>query len=219
MKKILAFNGSPRLNGNTSLLLKQFLNGVSENTKYFEEINTTNLNIEYCTGCLRCNLVKKCTIRNDNWNEISEKIIESDILVFATPIYFHHVTASMKKIIDRFRSFINVKITENGIDHTPHFFWKKDFVLILPLGSSDSSDTKPVIELFEYLVKILGNENKLHIIIATRLGIARHIEKTTAELQILYSKINLNPDLAESDFVKNQMILKQCFDLGEKLSQ
>ena len=154
MKKIVAFNGSARVNGNTHFLLKSFLEGAEKSGAEIEKVNAHEINLDYCTGCLRCNLIKRCSIRGDEWNELSAKILESDVLVFATPIYFHHVSGQLKKIIDRFRSFVHVQITESGLKHTPHLEWDKDFVLLMSLGSSSDADAKPVIELFKYILKL-----------------------------------------------------------------
>lgn len=218
MKKVLAFNGSARKHGNTGYLLDSFLSGVEKSGGKLEIIEAHKANLEYCTGCLRCNLVKRCTIRGDEWPELSAKILESDVLVFATPVYFHHVSAQLKKIIDRFRSFVHVQITETGLKHTPHTNWKKDFVLLLSLGSSSDEDAKPIIELFKYMVKLLGSENRLHVITAKRLGVIKQLVKTSEELQALYPKLGLPVSLAETDFEKNKKILQQCFDLGKDLS-
>ncbi len=218
MKNVLAFNGSARKYGNTAYLLKQFLEGAHQTNAKTEEIHAHELNLDYCTGCLRCNLVKRCTIRGDEWNELSSKILESDILVFATPIYFHHVSAQLKKVIDRFRSFVHVQITETGLKHTPHSEWEKDFVLILTLGSSNKEDAQPVIELFRYMVNIMGPKNRLHVLTATRLGVIKQVVKTKEELVELYPKLGLPKELAEADYEKNQKILQQCFDLGKQLS-
>lgn len=218
MNKILAFNGSARKNGNTHFLLEAFLNGVEQSGVSINIVDTHKVNLTFCTGCLRCNLIKRCSIHGDEWNSISAEILEANILVFATPVYFHHVTAQLKKIIDRFRSFVHVQITETGLKHKPHVKWNKDFVLLLSLGSSGNQDAQPVIELFKYMVKILGRENRLHTIVANRLGVAKQVVKTKKELQLLYPKLGLPDSLAENDFAKNQKILQDCFDLGKKLS-
>lgn len=218
MKKILAFNGSARKFGNTWYLLQAFQKGVEKSGGCFEVIEAHKVNLEYCTGCLRCNLIKRCSIRDDQWNEMSNKILESDVLVFATPIYFHHVSAQLKKVIDRFRSFVHVQITETGLKHTPHTEWNKDFVLLLSLGSSSDEDAQPVIELFRYFVNMLGLQNRLHIITATRLGVVKQVVKTEEELSELYKKLGLSESLVEGDFEKNQEILKKCKEFGKKLS-
>lgn len=217
MKKIIAFNGSARKNGNTYFLLNSFLQGAekSEVTK----VKAHEIDLDYCTGCLRCNIIKRCSISGDNWNELSSTILESDVLVFATPIYFHHVSGQLKKIIDRFRSFVHVQITESGLKHTPHKLWEKDFVLLLSLGSSNDEDAQPVIELFNYMVSILGPKNRLHVITATRLGVVKQVIKNENELAELYLKLGLPDSLVNDDVKNNQRILKECFELGEKLSK
>jgi len=218
MKNIFAINGSPRPNGNSKFLLDSFLDGAKQNTTVISSVSSHKLNIANCTGCLRCNLIKRCSIRNDDWKDISEQILDSDVLVFASPVYFHHFPASLKAIIDRFRSFIKVSITEKSIDHQPWTEWNKDFVLLLSMGSSDDIDAKPIIELFEYMIKILGPKNKLHIITATRLGVSQQITFDKEELEKLYSKINLPEQLAAQDAVRNTSILEQCYELGNKLA-
>ena len=218
MKKILVLDGSTRKQGNTAALIQKFTEGAQANSVEVEHILAKDLNIKYCNGCLRCNLVKRCSIRDDDWAELSQKINDADVLVFASPIYFHYVTAPLKNIIDRFRSFVHVQITETGLIHTPWNNWSKDFVLLLSLGSSDDSDAQPVIDLFEYMKEVMGDNNKLHVIKATRLAVIKQVQKTEDELKELYPKLMLDENLAKADFKNNQDILKKCFDLGNKLS-
>ncbi len=219
MKKIVAFNGSARKNGNTHFLLNSFLEGAEKSGADYDKIDAHEINLDYCNGCLRCNLIKRCSIRGDEWNELSTKIIDSDVLVFATPIYFQHVSGQLKKIIDRFRSFFHVQITETGLKHTPHVEWDKDFVLLLSLGSSNNEDAQPVIELFKGFIEILGPKNRLHVITATRLGVTKQVIRTEAELAALYPKLGLPLNLVEDDYSKNQKTLNKCFKLGQKLSK
>ncbi|HAF29492.1 MAG TPA: hypothetical protein DCG75_10635 [Bacteroidales bacterium] len=219
MKKILVLDGSTRKFGNTSILIESFLEGAKSNTPYINQFLAKDLNIKYCNGCLRCNLIKRCSIRDDDWADLSTKIDEADILVFASPIYFHYVTAPLKNIIDRFRSFVHVQITETGLIHTPWNNWNKDFVLLLSMGSSDDSDAQPVIDLFEYMKEVLGENNRLHVIKATRLAVIKQVQKTEDELKELYPKLMLSETLAKSDYKKNQDILKTCFNLGKQLSK
>jgi len=215
--KILAFNGSPRRNGNTSLLLNKMLSGAQEVGAFAEEIIAEQVNLKYCKGCLRCNILKKCVIHNDDWTELSRKILEADTLIFATPIYFHHVTAPLKKIIDRFRSFIHVQITEHGLIHTPWQKWRKQFVLILCLGSSVEDDAMPVIDLFKFLTSELGRDNKVLSIVGTRLAIANQARMSKQKLSALYSKLKLPLHLVEKDYHRNQNLLKRCYEIGEEL--
>ena len=219
MKKVLILDGSTRKQGNTSFLIQHFMDGSRENTSNIEHVIAKDIDIKYCNGCLRCNLVKRCAIRGDDWEDLSAKINEADVLVFASPIYFHYVTAPLKNIIDRFRSFVHVQITETGLIHTPWKNWNKDFVLLLSMGSSDDSDAQPVIDLFNYMKEVLGDNNRLHVVKATRLAVIKQVQKTSEELKELYPKLQLNENLAEDDFLKNQEVLKICYDLGKSLSE
>lgn len=218
MKKILAFNGSPRPAGNTTHLLNAFIHGVNENGATPEVYHSHQMNIKDCTGCLRCNVLKRCSVTGDDWAEVSQKILESDVLVFASPIYFHHLPASLKSILDRFRSFAHVQITESGLIHTPHQEWKKDFVLLLSQGSPDPVDAQPVIDLFKYICSIMGSGNKLHVITGTRLAMVNHVIKNEEELVQMYRKSNLPMHLAEADYKKNMALLEECTLLGRTIS-
>lgn len=218
MKRILAFNGSPRISGNTEFLLQSFLDGAGESSDLLEVIRPHELELKHCAGCLRCNILKRCSLRDDDWAEVSEKIEEADVLVFAAPVYFHHVPGPMKTMLDRFRSFVHVQMTPEGLLHTPHKKWNKDFVLILTMGSSDPVDADPIIELFEFVCDMLGSANKLHVIKASRLGMAKQVIKTKEELRKLYEKLRLPPGLANIDAERNKELMKECRLLGEKLS-
>ena len=215
--QILAFSGSPRRKGNSSILLAEMLRGAKEAGAQIEEIIAEEVDIKYCKGCLRCNLLKRCAIKDNDWPELSQKILDADVLIFATPIYFHHLTAPLKKILDRFRSFLRIQITETGLKHTPWHEWKKDFVLILTLGSYSNADAQPVIDLFKYITTILGPENRLHSVIGTRLAVVNQVKMTEKELQALYPKLKLSGHLIEQDYQRNQELLKKCYELGEKL--
>jgi len=218
MKKVLILDGSTR-KGNTSIMVEHFINGASNITNNIEHVLVKNLNIEFCNGCLRCNLIKRCSISGDDWKDLSQKISDADILVFASPIYFHYVTAPLKKVIDRFRSFVHVQITEDGVKHTPWNAWQKDFVLLLSMDSSNDIDAQPVVDLFEYIKEVMGEGNRLHIIKATRLAFVNQIQKPSEELASVYKKLNLPEELAIPDAHKNKALLESIEKLGFDLTR
>ena len=215
--KILALNGSPRRNGNTSAMLAQLRRGAEENGAIYEEFIADQLNLQYCTGCLRCNLIKRCSIKNDDWPSLSERIPDADVLVFATPVYFHHVSAALKKVIDRFRSFMHVQMTETGLIHTPWRQWQKHFVLVLSLGHQTEDDAQPVIDLMKFMIEVLGTQNRLTTIIGTGLGKAGQVTMNQSELLGFYKKIQMPEHLAEPHFQRNQALLERCYQLGKSI--
>lgn len=216
--KVLILNGGMRKGGNSSLLAAEFAKGCRALGAEVEEFVAKDMNISCCTGCLRCNIIKRCSIQNDDWSLLAEKISAADVLVFATPVYFHHVTAPLKKVLDRFRSFIHVRITESGLVHTPWQEWKKKFVLITSMGSPDKAESKPIRELMEFMCEVMGTENSLTVIEGTRLAVPGQILKTQEELETLYAKMELPVSLAGGDYIKNQELLERCFGEGVSVS-
>jgi NAD(P)H-dependent FMN reductase len=214
---IVAFNGSPRRKGNTTLLLHEFMRGAQEAGADTEELIAEELQLKYCRGCLRCNVLKRCSITADDWGAVSQKIVRADVLVFASPIYFHHLTASLKKVIDRFRSFIHVQITENGLRHTPWQQWKKQFVLLLCLGSPVADDAQPVIDLFSFLAQELGHDNSLTTIIGTGLAVVNQVQMNREQLEALYNELQLPVNLAEPHYFRNKYLLEKCYSRGREL--
>lgn len=215
-RRILALHGSPRANGNSSQLLNAFLRGADENAAQTETIFAHQLKLNHCRGCLRCNLVKRCVLRNDDWEELSQKILAADVLVFSTPIYFHHVPAPLKTIIDRFRSFIHVQILEDGLRHTPWQQWAKKIVLMMSLGSPQEDDALPVINLFQFICQEMGSTNQLSWLVGTRLAVANQIIMDEIQLAGLYEKLKIPIKLAAADHRRNQQLLEQCYNLGKQ---
>jgi len=72
-------------------------------------------------------------------------------------------------------------------------------------------------ELFRYIAAILGPENRVHIIKATRLAAAGQVLKSRDDLAKVYARMEIPVYLAEQDYRKNQQTLKNCYDLGNNL--
>jgi len=103
MKKFCILMGSPRLNGNTTQLLKPFMQALVNNGCVAEYITLMDKNILPCKGCFACQHVDDsfgCVIKDDV-AQIMDKIMAADCIVFATPIYTWFCTAPMKALLDR----------------------------------------------------------------------------------------------------------------------
>ncbi|HAK44663.1 MAG TPA: hypothetical protein DCO79_01910 [Spirochaeta sp.] len=214
--KIIAFDGSPRKNSNSAMMLKAFIKKLEEGDeiKYYK---TDDLDLQPCRGCVMCNALKSCIIRKDYWQVLSKEILEADVLAFSSPIYFHHTTSSMKKLIDRFRSFINVQITEDGIIHRPHENWSKKFFLFTAHGSSSTEDAQPLVDLFNFIIESLGDGNELKYINAVRLAASGQIRFNEERLKQIYGKLGLPENLASEDLKKNEEWLKTAEHFAEEL--
>lgn len=100
MKKILIISSSPRKNGNSELLVKEFANGALEKGNQVEIIYLREKQYSFCKGCLACQKIKHCVI-DDDAVEIASKMHDSDIIVFATPVYYYSVSGQLKTMLDR----------------------------------------------------------------------------------------------------------------------
>ncbi|MCF7940739.1 MAG: flavodoxin family protein [Spirochaetia bacterium] len=102
---ILVFFGSARKQGNTAELLQMFLKGTAEGPQVTTEIiDAYTTPVAPCRDCRWCWKHPGCCI-DDYAQVIYGKIEQADLIVFATPVYFHSVPAPLKTIIDRFQTY------------------------------------------------------------------------------------------------------------------
>jgi len=215
--KILAFKGSPREKGNSSIMLDRFLDGCKKSDGDIKTFKSGELNIKPCAGCLRCNLIKRCSLRGDDWEQLSSEILGADIIVISSPVYFFNFPSELKGIIDRFRSFIHVRITGDGLIHTPWTEWRKKFVLLLSMGSPDENEGADIIKVMKFIVKELGENNELYTFNGKRLAVRGQIEFDLNKLKSLYKKLQIPVKLAEHDHIRNRELLSHIYSLGTEL--
>jgi multimeric flavodoxin WrbA len=98
--KVLAISASPRKAGNSDVLCDRFLEGAKESGHDTEKIRLVEKNISPCVSCYGCNKTKTC-VKKDDMSEILSKLIDADVIILATPVYFYCMDAQMKMMIDR----------------------------------------------------------------------------------------------------------------------
>lgn len=99
-KNILILSGSPRKGGNSDLLCDEFARGAAEAGHRVEKIRVAEKNIGYCRACYACKNTGKCVIQDD-MAEVLQKMIDADVIVLASPVYFYAIDAQLKAVIDR----------------------------------------------------------------------------------------------------------------------
>ena len=117
--KVLGISASPRVEGNSDLLLRQALAGAEAAGAETEYIRLRDLNIAPCIECNSCYKSGACVVEDD-YQMLSSKMLEADRLIFATPIFFMTVCAQAKALIDRCQCL-----------------WAKKYVLKQPLITGD----------------------------------------------------------------------------------
>jgi len=100
--KVIAFNGSAREDGNTSILIRYVLGELKKEGIETEVFNLAGKNIHGCRACRKCfeNENKQCVVKTDVLNECIEKMIEADGIIMGSPTYFTDVSTEMKALID-----------------------------------------------------------------------------------------------------------------------
>ena len=98
--KVLGISTSPRIKGNSDLLLHRALAGAESAGAGAEYVHLSDYRIGPCIECNACYNTGECKVRDD-YQALLKKILDADRLVFATPIFFMSVCAQAKNLIDR----------------------------------------------------------------------------------------------------------------------
>ena len=102
--RILAILGSPRVKGNTDILLEKSLEAAKEKNLPFKKIVLNELNIRPCQECDGCHNTGKCVI-SDDMALLYEALDNSDRIIVASPIFFGNVSSQTKIMVDRIQCF------------------------------------------------------------------------------------------------------------------
>lgn len=125
-KKVLIISTSLRRHSNSQALAEEFAKGAKEAGHQVELISLIGRQIEYCVGCLSCQRTGQCVIEDDA-NLIAEKMLNADVICYATPIYYYEMAGQMKTLLDRMNplfsadyKFRDVYMLSTAADDGPH---------------------------------------------------------------------------------------------------
>lgn len=101
--QVVAFNGSPRKGGNTSILIDAVLQELEAEGIRTEQVQIGGQPIRGCLACLKCREAKdqRCIQSKDLVNDCIQKMIAADGIILGSPTYFADLTSEMKGLIDR----------------------------------------------------------------------------------------------------------------------
>lgn len=100
-KNVLILSGSPRQGGNSDLLCDEFMRGAQEAGHKVEKIRIATKKVTPCSACYYCRSHAGECVHKDEMAEILQKMIDADVLVLASPVYFYSIDAQIKAVIDR----------------------------------------------------------------------------------------------------------------------
>ncbi len=102
--KIVILQGSPNVNGSTNILVEEFTRGAQKAGHQVTRFDLSTMKISPCIGCVSCGYEGPC-VQKDDTKRIRETLLSSDMVVFATPLYYYGMSAQLKTTIDRFCAY------------------------------------------------------------------------------------------------------------------
>jgi multimeric flavodoxin WrbA len=103
--RVLAFNGSPRPEGNSSTIVSAILDGAKEAGAETTNVMLDQLELKGCQGCLSCRKNPGNCARRDGLSPYFEELKSCDAVVVGCPIYMYRIAGQMKLLVDRLSSF------------------------------------------------------------------------------------------------------------------
>lgn len=184
--KVLGIMGSPRVGGNSDVLLSQALAGAKAAGADVEKIILDRKHISGCKDCKKCNKMGVCAIQDDML-DIQKKILDAYAIIHASPVYFWTMTAQMKAYLDRWCVFFDAE-----------WRWQKDYYpkmrgkrigLITVCGDTNVHTADPIVHSFKSTVDM-------------------------TKMQWLGAVMASASD--KGDIVKNEAAIQQAVELGKK---
>lgn len=165
-KKVLILSGSPRRGGNSDILCDEFAKGAKESGHEVEKIRVDEKNIGYCKACYACKNGGVCAIKDD-MAEVLQKMIDADVLVLASPVYFYSIDAQLKSVIDRtVARWLEVK--------------DKEFYYIVTMADEDISSADTTLECFRGYADCVSGAKEMGVIIGSGVYEKGEIHDTEA---------------------------------------
>lgn len=189
--KVVAFYGSPRVGGNSQILLDEALKPIGEAGYEIISFKLNFMNIKPCQNCGGCDKTGKCIIVNDDMKEIYEAIRGGDRFIVSSPIFFFALSAQTKIMIDRCQAFWSEKyLLKKGI---PEGQYGRKGLLLLVGGMKK-----------EIGIKCAENTAKAFF---RTISVPSH--ETLAYLEVD----------AKGDILKHPTALREAYDAGKRLIQ
>lgn len=113
-KKILVITGSPRKNGNSFAMTESFIKAAEAKGHTVKRFDAAFKNVGGCHACMTCYSTGKACSYDDDFNTIAQDIIDADVVVFSTPVYWYTFPAQIKSVIDKMFSFAVAKKPIDG---------------------------------------------------------------------------------------------------------
>lgn len=170
MKKVLILSGSPRKDGNSDILCNQFAKGALEAGNQVQVVRVADKKIAPCRACYYCRSHGGECVIKDDMAEVLQKMIDADVIVLASPVYFYSIDAQLKAVIDRtVARWLEVK--------------NKQFYYIVTCADTERESTERTLECFRGYADCVEGAEERGIIYGTGVYEKGKIKNTPAYAQ------------------------------------
>lgn len=154
-KNIIVIEGSPRKGGNGDTLSDLFIEGATSKGHKVNKVYVKDLDLKFCTACDACTHNGKC-VHKDGMDGVLDAMVESDVIMLVTPVYFYSMSALMKCFIDRCR---------------PRYREIKDkkFIFLVVAADSNKDNLESTMLALKGFVDCLSGDNEIEKIYALGL--------------------------------------------------
>lgn len=167
MKNVLILSGSPRKNGNSDILCDEFQRGAEEAGHQVEKIRVAAKEVHPCIACYHCRENDGACVFKDDMAEILQKMIDADVLVLASPVYFYSIDAQLKAVIDRtVARWLEVK--------------KKEFYYIITMADEEAASADTTLACFRGYADCVEGAVEKGILIAGGVYESGTVKQTSA---------------------------------------
>ncbi|MGI6644758.1 MAG: flavodoxin family protein [Bacilli bacterium] len=154
---ILVVTGSARKDGNTMTLARSFIKGARKSGNAVRRFDAANKRIEPCRDCDNCWRKGLPCIVNDDFNAISPFLHVSDIIVFASPVYWGGFSAAVKAFIDKLHAYLSEKRTKQ--------LRISKAILLLTAAEEDDDVFNGALETYKVVCKMFNWEDLGHVLV------------------------------------------------------
>lgn len=151
--KVFVLNGSPRVESNTEMLINQVLEGIPHTTRYLRDYTIVPIEDK------RHEPDGFAVMPQDDYRQLIKEMLDHDIVIYATPVYWYGMSGIMKNFIDRWSE----SLRDPEIDFKARMSQIQSYVVTVG-GDSPYQKALPLIQQFHHIVDFVGSPLKGYLI-------------------------------------------------------
>jgi putative NADPH-quinone reductase len=165
--KVIGINASPRKKANTQTLVEAVLAGAAESGAETRLVNLRELTIHGCLGCEGCKKQLGQCVQKDDLTTLLKDMTSYDAIVMGTPVYWYHVSAQLKMLVDRLYCFFEFGENPDTGEQTIHSVFPSGKKLLFIISRGDPEPPKFFSQFYDHL-------NEWLTLIPLSLGAGKH---------------------------------------------